>query len=119
MKGKLLRAVRQGKIHICGTFPELKDELCQLMPGEVPSRSPDRADAAVFACFELRHLSHGSNWMVVHVVECGRIESGSPGRHPCGPGRLDRAADVHGNVIITAAGADISVHHRAFPRSMR
>jgi phage terminase large subunit-like protein len=62
MKSKVLRAERvsalfeQGRIHMAGTFPELEDELCQLMPGEVPLRSPDRADAAVFAIFELRHL---------------------------------------------------------------
>jgi len=62
MKSKVLRAERvsalfqQGKIHVAGVFPELEDELVELMPGEVPSRSPDRADAAVFAIFELRHL---------------------------------------------------------------
>lgn len=68
-KGKVLRAERvsalfeQGRIHMAGTFPEMEDELCQLMPGEVPSRSPDRADAAVYAIFELRHLSQGGSWM--------------------------------------------------------
>jgi Terminase RNaseH-like domain len=69
MKNKVLRAERvsalfeQGKIHIAGTFPELEDELCQLMPGEVPVRSPDRADAAVYAIFELRHLGQGGGWL--------------------------------------------------------
>ena len=69
MKNKVLRAERvsalfeQGKIHICGTFPEMEDEPCQLMPGEVPVRSPDRADAAVYAIFELRHLSQGGSWL--------------------------------------------------------
>jgi phage terminase large subunit-like protein len=69
MKSKVLRAERvsalfeQGKIHMAGTFPELEDELCQLVPGEVPSRSPDRADAAVYAIFELRHLGQGGSWM--------------------------------------------------------
>ena len=69
MKSKVLRAERvsalfeQGKIHMAGTFPELEDELCQLMPGEVPSRSPDRADAAVYAIFELRHLGQGGSWL--------------------------------------------------------
>jgi hypothetical protein len=48
---------------MAGTFPELEDELCQLMPGEVPSRSPDRADAAVYAIFELRHLGQGGSWL--------------------------------------------------------
>ena len=46
MKNKVLRAERvsalfeQGKIHMAGTFPELEDELCQLMPGEVPVPQP-------------------------------------------------------------------------------
>ena len=68
MKGKVLRGERvsalfeQGKIHMAGTFPELKDELCQLMPGKVPVRSPDRADAVVFAVFERGHLSDRS-WL--------------------------------------------------------
>jgi phage terminase large subunit-like protein len=69
MKSKVLRAERvsalfeQGRIHMAGTFPELEDELCQLMPGEVPVRSPDRADAAVYAVFELRHLGQGGSWL--------------------------------------------------------
>lgn len=69
MKSKVLRAERvsalfeQGRIHMAGTFPELEDELCQLMPGEVPVRSPDRADAAVYAIFELRHLGQGGSWL--------------------------------------------------------
>jgi len=53
----------QGRVHMAGTFRELEDELCQQMPGEVPSRSPDRADAAVFAIFELRHLGQGGSWL--------------------------------------------------------
>jgi phage terminase large subunit-like protein len=72
MKNKVLRAERvsalfeQGKIHMAGTFPELEDELCQLMPGEVPVRSPDRADAAVYAIFELRHLGQGGSWLTAY-----------------------------------------------------
>ena len=82
MKNKVLRAERvsalfeQGKIHICGTFPEMEDELCQLMPGEVPARSPDRADAAVYCIFELRHLGQGGSWMSAYnktyCPGCGR-----------------------------------------------
>ena len=69
MKGKVLRAVRTGQDPHVRDVAELEDELCQLMPGGVPSRSPDRAGAAVFACFELRHLSQGSNWMTA----CNKI----------------------------------------------
>ena len=72
MKSKVLRAERvsalfeQGRIHMAATFPELEDELCQLMPGEVPLRSPDRADAAVFAIFEFRRLGQGGSWLMAY-----------------------------------------------------
>jgi len=39
-----------------GTFPQLEDELCGIMAGggyQGPGRSPDRADAAVWALTEL------------------------------------------------------------------
>jgi Terminase RNaseH-like domain len=47
MKSKVLRA----------------EQVSALMPGEVPVRSPDRADAAVYAIFELRHLGQGGSWL--------------------------------------------------------
>ena len=45
-----------GRVRHCGQFPALEDELCGLMPGgeyRGPGRSPDRADAAVWALSEL------------------------------------------------------------------
>jgi phage terminase large subunit-like protein len=45
-----------GRVRHAGTFPELEDELCGLMAGggyEGPGRSPDRADALVWALTEL------------------------------------------------------------------
>jgi len=45
-----------GKIQHAGAFPELEDELCGLQAGggyEGPGRSPDRADALVWAMTEL------------------------------------------------------------------
>ena len=82
MKNKVLRAERvsalfeQGKIHMAGTFPELEDELCQLMPGEVPVRSPDRADAAVYAIFELRHLGQGGSWLSAYnMTTCPKCKA--------------------------------------------
>jgi phage terminase large subunit-like protein len=45
-----------GRVRHAGTFPELEDELCGLMAGggyEGPDRSPDRADALVWALTEL------------------------------------------------------------------
>ncbi|MEK6638870.1 MAG: terminase family protein [Pseudomonadota bacterium] len=45
-----------GKIMLCGRFPEMEAELCGLIAGggyEGPGRSPDRADACVWALTEL------------------------------------------------------------------
>ena len=45
-----------GRVRHCGAFPMLEDELCGLMAGgkyEGPGRSPDRADALVWAMTEL------------------------------------------------------------------
>ena len=45
-----------GRVRHLGVFPELEDELCGLMTGggyEGPGRSPDRADALVWALTEL------------------------------------------------------------------
>ena len=45
-----------GKIRHLGGFPELEDQLCGLIAGggyEGPGRSPDRADALVWAMTEL------------------------------------------------------------------
>ena len=46
----------QGRARFGGCFPELEDELCGLIRGggyEGPGRSPDRADACVWALAEL------------------------------------------------------------------
>lgn len=45
-----------GRVRHAGTFPELEDELCGLIAGggyQGPGRSPDRADALVWALSEL------------------------------------------------------------------
>jgi phage terminase large subunit-like protein len=45
-----------GRVRHAGQFPELEDQLCGLMAGgsyEGPGRSPDRADALVWAMTEL------------------------------------------------------------------
>ncbi|MFN4113774.1 MAG: DNA-packaging protein [Sphingomonadaceae bacterium] len=61
-KGKVARAepvaalYEAGRVKHAGTFPKLEDELCGLMAGggyEGPGRSPDRADALVWALSEL------------------------------------------------------------------
>ncbi len=46
----------RGRVHHAGAFPELEDQLCGLIVGggyEGPGRSPDRADACVWALTEL------------------------------------------------------------------
>lgn len=61
-RGKAARAepvaalYEQGRVHHTGGLPRLEDELCGLMPGGGyvgPGRSPDRADALVWAMTEL------------------------------------------------------------------
>jgi phage terminase large subunit-like protein len=61
-RGKVARAepvallYESGKALHCGAFPELEDEMCGLMVAggyEGPGRSPDRADAMVWAMTEL------------------------------------------------------------------
>ncbi len=60
--GKVARAepiaalYETGRVHHVGQFPKLEDQLCGLMAGgtyEGPGRSPDRADAMVWALTEL------------------------------------------------------------------
>jgi phage terminase large subunit-like protein len=61
-RGKVARAepvaalYEAGRAHHVGAFPELEDELCGMISGgayEGPGRSPDRADALVWAMTEL------------------------------------------------------------------
>lgn len=52
-----------GKVHHCGVFAKLEDQLCGLLTGGTyagPGRSPDRADALVWALSELllRRTAH-------------------------------------------------------------
>jgi hypothetical protein len=43
----------QGKVHHAGMFPELEDELVSFTTsGYIGDRSPNRADAAIWACTE-------------------------------------------------------------------
>ncbi|SIN59635.1 Large terminase phage packaging protein [Parasphingorhabdus marina DSM 22363] len=61
-RGKVARAepvaalYENGRVHHAGCFPRLEDEMCGLLTGgayEGPGRSPDRADALVWALTEL------------------------------------------------------------------
>ena len=51
-----------GRVCHCGEFPALEDQLCGLVAGggyHGPGRSPDRADAAVWALTELMLARRG------------------------------------------------------------
>lgn len=53
----------QGRVRHVGAFPALEDELCGLVAGggyEGPGRSPDRADACVWALTELMLVPRGA-----------------------------------------------------------
>jgi phage terminase large subunit-like protein len=61
-RGKVARAepvaalYERGRVRHVGAFPDLEDQLCGLMIGgeyQGPGRSPDRADALVWAITEL------------------------------------------------------------------
>jgi phage terminase large subunit-like protein len=75
-RGKCARAepiaalYEAGRAHHAGAFPALEDELCGLITGggyEGPGRSPDRADAMVWAMHELM-LGQGNGRVGVRVV---------------------------------------------------
>ena len=53
------------------------------------------------------------------TVRVWRTADGTPVVPPLDLPESVRAVAVHGNVIITAAGADIAVHQLALPRPMR
>jgi phage terminase large subunit-like protein len=68
-RGKVARAepvaalYEAGRVRHAGTFPALEDEMCGLVAGgayQGPGRSPDRADALVWALTELM-LGNGKN----------------------------------------------------------
>lgn len=80
-KGKVVRAepvstiAEQGRLHMVGSFPELEDQLCLMIPGESSGENDDRSDAMIWAIYELRHLSSGS-YMDAYGLrdcECGKI----------------------------------------------
>jgi predicted phage terminase large subunit-like protein len=58
-RGKVVRAepvaalYEQGKVHHVGTFPQLEDQLCLFTPAGDFDKSPDRADALVWALTDL------------------------------------------------------------------
>jgi hypothetical protein len=71
-RGKAVRAepvsalYEQGKVHHVGDFPDLEDQLCSFTPsGYVGDKSPDRADALVWALTEL--MLDGSNYSLDNV----------------------------------------------------
>jgi phage terminase large subunit-like protein len=73
----------QRRIHHAGVFPYLEDELCQWTP--MDPVSPDRLDACVWACTDLRDLITASfldAYGVTRCENCGNVflatENGQP-----------------------------------------
>jgi len=52
------------------------------------------------------------------TVRVWRLADGTPLVPPLDLSESVRAVAVHGNVIVTAAGADIALHQSAFPQLM-
>lgn len=75
-KGKVVRAEpvstlsEQGRLHMVGSWPELEDQLCLMIPGETSGEYMDRADAAIWSLYELRHLSAGSYLTAYGMRQC-------------------------------------------------
>jgi predicted phage terminase large subunit-like protein len=51
------QVVREPRVHIVGSLPDLEDQLCLWVPGE--DDSPDRLDAMVWALTDLMLTTHG------------------------------------------------------------
>jgi phage terminase large subunit-like protein len=68
-RGKSVRAepvaalYEQGRVSHVGEFPDLEDQLCNFTAsGYIGDKSPDRADAMVWALTELMLGDAGVNW---------------------------------------------------------
>jgi phage terminase large subunit-like protein len=74
-RGKRVRAepvsalYEQGRIHHVGVFQDLEDQMCSWVPSD-PGESPDRVDALVWCCAELKGLSQGSFLEAYGFVRC-------------------------------------------------
>ncbi|GAA4626915.1 DNA-packaging protein [Actinoallomurus vinaceus] len=89
-RGKAVRAepvsalYEQGRVHHVGVFPELEDQMTTWVP--LDPDSPDRVDALVWGCTELRGLSAG-DWNEAYGVlaceRCGRLSAFVPDRLSC------------------------------------
>ena len=86
-KGKITRAepisalFEQRRAHLCGTYPELEDQLCTFRGGSADS--PDRLDAMVWALTELM-VEGGKNLGFLEFMrmeaEAARAARGLPAR---------------------------------------
>jgi hypothetical protein len=60
------------RVHHVGYFEALEDQMCSWVPSD--PESPDRVDALVWACAELKGLSQGSYLEAYGVVRCRTCE---------------------------------------------
>ncbi len=69
-RGKVTRAepgaalYEQGRVHHCGRFDALEDQMCNWVP-DMPGASPDRVDALVWGLSEL--LLGGRPWTIAEI----------------------------------------------------
>lgn len=96
-RGKRVRAepvsalYEQGRVHHCGVFTDLEDQMCGWVPSD--PESPDRVDALCWAVHELTGLSAGS-WLAAYATkrceECDQVypehAGACPACHPPEPG---------------------------------
>lgn len=79
-RGKAIRAepvsalYEQGRVHHAGSFPDLEDQMCTWVPTD--PESPDRMDALVWACTDLKGLSGGSWHEAYGTRTCGNEKCG-------------------------------------------
>jgi hypothetical protein len=89
-----------------------------------PVGTPLRGDSGRVNAVAVGGLSDGTAVIVSGdgldgTVRVWRLADGTPVGEPLGLPESVQGVVVHGNVIITAAGADIAVHQPALPRPIR
>lgn len=111
-RGKAVRAepvsalAEQRRLHHVGSFPDLEDQMCSLIPG-ISAGPDDRVDAAVWSVFELRGLSQ-SSWLSAYgVARCvGCDHAYSVGLKECPRCKLANPLEADRVAARAEGGAD-------------
>lgn len=116
-RGKAIRAepvsamAEQRRLHHVGSFPDLEDQMCSLVPG-ISAGPDDRVDACVWAVFELRGLNQASWLSAYGVARCrGCDHAYSVGLKECPRCRLENPLEagrtvVQGEIVEDAAAEE-------------